>query len=786
MRTHIFGIRHHGPGSARSLLRALEQLRPDAILVEGPPDAQEVLPLLAHPAMRPPVALLVYMPDEPQHAAYFPLAAFSPEWQAIRFGLAHGIPVRFMDLPQAHQLNAKGQTRNAKPEEPEAPDANFGPAAAADQHPNIAEAPDLQPSAFSLQPAEDPLGFLAAAAGYSDGERWWEHMVEQRRDGADMFAAILEAMRALREEFPQERGPLEAQREAWMRQTIRTALSEGYERVAVVCGAWHSPALLDLAGAREDAALLKGLPRVKTAATWVPWTYARLSFASGYGAGVESPGWYDHLWRHPEDTVVRWMARVAHLLRDEGLDVSSAHVIEAVRLAEALAALRDRPLPGLPELNEACLAVLCHGADTPMQLITGRLIVGERLGAVPDETPMVPLQQDLRRTQKRLRLPPEAAWKDYDLDLRRPIDLERSQLLRRLALLGVPWGQLRGSAGTGTFREIWRLQWEPELDVALIEAGVWGTTISDAAGARALDTATRAADLPALVTVVNQVLLAGLPDVVGPLMAQLAGRAALTGDVGQLMDALVREDDVTRASLVGSLRYGGVRQTDVQAITRVVDGLAARICIGLPGACASLDDDAAQVMFDRIVGVDGALRLLQNGEHLAAWHAALRRVADMAGAHGLVAGRCCRILLDAGALGADEAGRRLSLALSPAAPPLQAGAWVEGLLRSSAALLLYDETLWPILDRWVAGLSADAFQQALPLLRRTFATFTAPERRMMGERARQADRRPTSGDRRDGGAFDPERATAVLPLVARLLGVNVSLTGPDAAGEPMR
>ena len=59
----IFGIRHHGPGSARSLRAALEALRPDAILVEGPPDAAEVLPLLTHPDMRPPVALLIYVPD---------------------------------------------------------------------------------------------------------------------------------------------------------------------------------------------------------------------------------------------------------------------------------------------------------------------------------------------------------------------------------------------------------------------------------------------------------------------------------------------------------------------------------------------------------------------------------------------------------------------------------------------------------------------------------------------------------------------------------------------------
>ena len=43
------------------------------------------------------------------------------------------------------------------------------------------------------------------------------------------------------------------------------------------------------------------------------------------------------------------MTKVARLLRDEDHGVSSAHVIEAVRLAESLAAMRGRPLAGLTE-----------------------------------------------------------------------------------------------------------------------------------------------------------------------------------------------------------------------------------------------------------------------------------------------------------------------------------------------------------------------------------------------------------------------------------------------------
>src|SRR5690606_26807456 len=151
-----------------------------------------------------------------------------------------------------------------------------------------------------------------------------------------------------------------------------------------------------------------GMPRVKAELTWVPWTYGRLAWWSGYGAGITSPGWYDHLFTAPDRPVERWLTRAAGVLREEGLAVSSAHGIEASRLAHGLAALRGRPLAGLSEVIEAARAVLCEGDDLAVELIRRRLVVGDRLGQVTDGTPMVPLQRDLRDQQRKVRLKPEA------------------------------------------------------------------------------------------------------------------------------------------------------------------------------------------------------------------------------------------------------------------------------------------------------------------------------------------------------------------------------------------
>ncbi|MBA2284544.1 MAG: hypothetical protein H0W02_03585, partial [Ktedonobacteraceae bacterium] len=436
MSIHIFGVRHHGPGCARSLRAALHALEPDIVLVEGPPDAQAVLRLLTHDEMRPPVALLIYAPDDPKSAVYYPFTHFSPEWQALRYALERGIPARFMDLPQACQLGREVLSPEGEQGPIETPPTD------AELTPEAVEQPGTEPTeAPPALPQDDPLAMLALAAGYSDHELWWERQIEQRRDIADLFEGILEAMTALRvDTIPKNEH--EAQREAHMRQAIRAAEQEGFTRIAVVCGAWHAPVLtnLDTPPARADATRLSGLKRVKVEATWIPWTNSRLSYRSGYGAGVTSPGWYEHLWTAPDRVTIRWLASAAHLLRKQGLDASSASVIEAVRLSETLASLRDLPMPGLAELHESIETVLCHGDAAPMHLIRDALEIGERLGEVPAETPAVPLQRDLEIKQRRLRLKPSTAIEKVDFDLRNDTDRARSQLLHQLRLLGIEWG----------------------------------------------------------------------------------------------------------------------------------------------------------------------------------------------------------------------------------------------------------------------------------------------------------------------------------------------------------
>ncbi len=779
MAIHVFGIRHHGPGCTRALRAALEELRPDALAVELPADAAPVLPLVARDDWKLPVALLVYRPDVPRQAAFYPFAEFSPEWQALRWAAAKGVPVYPMDLPQYHGLAfAPPEPPEEGAAEPDAPEAMAQPDAPEDApQPDAPQAAPDAPAEKDQQPEPpwraDPVAVLAQAAGYQDPELWWEEQIERRRNACGLFQAIFEAMQAVRRELGESDEHLLI-REAWMRQTLREVLGSGASQIAVVCGAWHAP-VLDAASlqgsngtptAAEDKDRLRDLPRCKTQATWVPWTYWRMASWTGYGAGVRSPGWYEHLWRSPEKAPIRWVATAARLLRRRDLDASSASVIETVRLAEALAALRGLRSPGLAELHDAILAVLCNGNPAPMALVHKELVVGSALGEVPAEAPSTPLAADLQHEQKRLRLRPSAEARPLDLDLRKPNDLARSQLLHRLLLLGIEWGEkLRTGGGQSTFHELWKLEWKPELAVALIEANVWGNTIAEAAGAKAIHDAESSDRLADITGTLDLAILAGLSAAVPPLLSRLQTQAAVAADVRHLMDALL--------PLARIARYSDVRGTEAVEVLPILVGMFERALVGLPAACHALNDEAAEEMVQSIGSVQQALDLLDLAHLSQPWQEALGRLMRR-DVHGLIRGWCCRLLLEKGAIAEEELYRMARLALALANPPAQAAAWAAGLLRGSGMLLLHYDGVWQAFDRWLSELPEEVFRQMLPLVRRAFADFTPAERRQMGEKVKRLGGPAAGSPARAAPAPDGVavgRAQKALPVLAHILGV---------------
>ena len=345
-----------------------------------------------------------------------------------------------------------------------------------------------------------------------------------------------------------------------------------------------------------------GAPRRKITLTWVPWTHQRLAYATGYGAGIASPGWYHHLWTAPDRPIVRWLAKVR-----AGPAGTRPPGVQRPRHRSGpaggnLGRLRRRPLAGLAEVTEATRAVLCDGDELAVRYVTDHLVVGQALGSVNRDVPTVPLEADLTRTCRTLRVRREARVRFHDLDLRRPIDQARSQLFHRLRLLGLRWIVPAESSvqSQGTFRETWQSRWEPSIRWPSSRASVWGTTVESAASAR-VDKIIAEGSLVELTETVERCLLADLPGALDRLLATLADKAALDADVVHLMDAL--------PALARAQRYGDVRQTDTRALRKVSEVLVVRICAGLQRAVASLDATNAATMRRRIDAVNTAIGL---------------------------------------------------------------------------------------------------------------------------------------------------------------------------------
>ncbi|MDE5803976.1 MAG: hypothetical protein K2I22_13790 [Lachnospiraceae bacterium] len=709
----FFGIRHLSPAGAFYLRQFLEEKRPKMVLVEGPCDLEDTLVHIQNSVTKPPIAVLAYTKEAPVRTILYPFAEYSPEYQAVLWCGENGAVCRFMDLPTDVFLAL----------------------------PSVEEAAQGEEDRFHVYRALD------RQTGEDGHETFWERTLEQAgsaegyHQGSNLFG---KSLRELTQEKDSDWAEITL-REAWMREKIREAVSAGTEpeEIVVVTGSYHVEGLKswNQAPSPEEKKRLDNMPRVEASHTLMPYSDYRLSSRSGYGAGNKAPAYYALLWESlqaesPMRTAYGYLSKIAGYQRNSGTPVSSAEVIEAVRLSHELARLRGGQIPALRDLRDAAVTCLGRGNMASISLAVADTEIGTNIGSLPDGVSRTSIQEDFYRQLKELRLEKyrDITAQDLALDLREKrnvaseksafLDLHRSFFLHRLRVLGVSFAaEKKKQQDNATWGEQWVLRWTPEAEIELVEAALKGDTVVQAAAFQMKEQADSAGGIGAMAQMIEDSFLCGMPAAAAYATDMLARRA---------VDAVSLEELAKTAERLSAvIRFGGIRQVDDAPLLPILEKIFYRACLLLPNACVC-DDSAANTVITAMQQLNMAA-LSHEFLKQDAWLDTLWKVADRDDLNTRLSGFAAAILLERGQMNTERLKLEVMRRLSFGTPADLGAGWFEGLAMKNRYALIARLSLWESLDAYLESLDDEEFKRALVFLRRAFADFGAREKDEIAE-----------------------------------------------------
>jgi len=733
-----FPIRHFSPAGAVLVERWLEARQPDVVLIETPSDASGLFHHLVHDQTKPPVAVLAFTTSRPVRSLVFPFAVHSPEWVAIRWAFDRKRPVRGIDLPALAFLeHFRRQDETAMAAAVAAADAAEGDDDTDADGAGRAAAAAVDPTQALLA---DPEAAIARLAGDLDHESWWERHFESLDDPEAYRQAAFALGQQLRAVAPRS-DALTQEREAYMRWALAeariTKVKGRLPVIAVICGAYHAPALEAEAPMTDEQ--VRSLPQAEGVLTLMPYSYERLARQSGYGAGNQAPRCFEQrywlgLAGRLGDAPARHLAEVAQHLRREGQIRSSAEVIEAVRLANALASMQGGHAPVLAELHDAAITCLGQGDARVVAKALHLTEVGHALGSLPPGVSRTALQDDFHSRIRQLRLERWLADKEQaiELDLRedRTVksaeaafrDRDRSTFLHRLEVLGIGFGATSTRSQQGTSKEAWRLRWSPECEIRLAETSLVANSIEHAAAFALAGRLEEAEDVGQATSVLLRAAECSLADALNLALARVQAlaveEAAFPAATSGIFD------------LATLLRYGSVRAVDPAPLRPILGQLHLRACLLLFGATVC-DDDAARGIRLGMDRIHEVTFLAEEGVDPERWLVAVTEVAQSDSRHPFLSGYATALLIERGRIDDEALDREVARRLSPGSGADVGVAWFEGLVQRNRAVLFLRRALWACLARYVDSLDDDGFRRALLYLRRAFATFAPGEVRQV-------------------------------------------------------
>ncbi|NHN33412.1 hypothetical protein G9U52_26725 [Paenibacillus sp. S3N08] len=756
---HVFGIRHLSPAGAHHLLSFLDTVQPTAILVEGPSDASHVIADMTSRGVVPPIAILAYTNELPIRTLLYPMAEYSPEYQAFLWANRHGVHTEFIDLPSETALALHEQRRawrksSMEPEDEPKDGSRTGPQGAPTEDGLQAAPPEEAKAENSLQTylrkQHERYEQIAELAGEPNYDSYWERHFEHNQQKDAYRHAVYEfsaQMREISELDEREHDAAETAyneiREAYMRRRIQEVLKAGHVpgKVVVVTGAHHASAL-DLRLPVMTDKQRASLPKASTKLTLMPYSFYKLSTHSGYGAGNQAPAYFTLFWECLKKGDLSglpslYFSHVAARLREEGNYRSTAALIEAVRLAEALASMQGGSQPTWQDLRDAAVVCLGYGELSTIAEALARTDVGTAIGSLPEGVSQTPIQDDMNRELKRLKLEKykSTVATTLELDLRENrrvkseeaafIDLKRSVLLHRLKLLDINFARKQYvNQGAASWSENWVLQWTPEAEIQVVESTLKGETIELATAFVLNERLEACGDITEASKLIRIACDCDLPKLMEQARGSLQELAVDAGNFNQIAAAAYE--------LSVLIQYGSLRRMDTDSLVPLLQQLFLRGALLLSDA-ANCNDDASKSVIAAIHTLHGVAQEHFDSVDDALWIHKLQDLASRDDRNAKCSGFAFAILLERNEVSEDQSAQEVSRRLSPGIPADLGAGWFEGLSMRNRYALLSRTSLWRQLDSYMESLEEAQFHRSLVFLRRAFGSFEPREKAAIAE-----------------------------------------------------
>ena len=531
-------------------------------------------------------------------------------------------------------------------------------------------------------------------------------------------------------------------REAYMKREIAKACTEFKpEEIVVIVGAYHLLGIQNSLPAMTDDELKK-LPKATAQLTLMPYSYLRLSSRTGYGAGNMAPYYFELMWRAMQTNTMdklaaTYLTKIAKILRDQGQNASSASVIEAVRLANVLSAMKGGTYPVLEDLHDAVVTCFGGGGLSSVAEAINKVDIGTAIGALPEGVSQTPVQEDMNQELKRLKLTnyKSAVAQDLSLDLRENlkvktkeaafIDLNRSTFLHRLEVLGIHFAtQQRVQQDKASWAEKWVLQWSPEVEIEIVEANLKGETLEIAAAFILKEQLSEATDLSVVAKIIRQACECQLTHIFGNALSTLQ---SLLVDSNNFVETAFAAHELSML-----IQYGDLRQFNLEPLKPILQQLFLRASLLLIDA-SSCDDKASKPIVDAMNTMEFISEQQYELVDTETWQKELTHLAWRDDVNTKLSGVAFAILLEHNLATEEECAREVSRRLSAGVPADLGASWFEGFSARNRYALLSRTIIWQELDNYVRQLDEEQFMRSVVFLRRAFADFEPNQKNSIAE-----------------------------------------------------